>query len=81
VIFPGGIVRALAKTAEDYYASLHGQWQQPALRRPDVRFRRPERALGTPEMLARASATKIRTRTEHAVLPPPEPGSTCMCRC
>jgi 2-methylisocitrate lyase-like PEP mutase family enzyme len=52
VIFPGGIVRALARTAQDYYASLraHGSNAPFAPRMFD--FDGLNRVIGTPEMLA-----------------------------
>ncbi|MFB9968884.1 oxaloacetate decarboxylase [Pseudoroseomonas cervicalis] len=52
VIFPGGIVRALAHTARDYYASLarHGSNQPFADRMFD--FGALNALIGTPEMLA-----------------------------
>ncbi|MBO6758786.1 MAG: isocitrate lyase/phosphoenolpyruvate mutase family protein [Roseibium sp.] len=52
VIFPGGIVRALAKAAGDYYASLaeHGSNRPFADRMFD--FDGLNRVIGTPEMLA-----------------------------
>ncbi|PWJ16202.1 isocitrate lyase/PEP mutase family protein [Jannaschia seohaensis] len=52
VIFPGGIVRALARTAADYYASLraHGSNRPFADRMDD--FDGLNRRLGTAEMLA-----------------------------
>jgi 2-methylisocitrate lyase-like PEP mutase family enzyme len=51
VIFPGGIVRALAKTAEDYYASLrqHGSNKPFAERMFD--FGDLNARIGTPQML------------------------------
>jgi 2-methylisocitrate lyase-like PEP mutase family enzyme len=51
VIFPGGIVRALAKTAEDYYASLrqHGSNRPFAERMFD--FGELNERIGTPRML------------------------------
>lgn len=53
VIFPGGIVRALAKAAGDFYASLaaHGSTEPFRARMHD--FESLNRILGTPEMLAR----------------------------
>lgn len=53
VIFPGGIVRALAKTAGDYYQSLraHGSNRPFADRMFD--FDGLNEVLGTPDMLAR----------------------------
>ena len=52
VIFPGGIVRALARTAQDYYGSLraHGSNRPFADRMHD--FEGLNEALGTSEMLA-----------------------------
>lgn len=52
VIFPGGIVRALARTAQAYYASLaqHGSNLPFADRMFD--FTELNRLIGTPEMLA-----------------------------
>lgn len=52
VIFPGGIVRALAQTAQDYYQSLmtHGTTQPFANRMLD--FDGLNAVIGTPEMLA-----------------------------
>jgi 2-methylisocitrate lyase-like PEP mutase family enzyme len=51
VIFPGGIVRALTKTAQDYYASLlvHGSNAPFAPRMHD--FAGLNRTIGTPQML------------------------------
>ena len=53
VIFPGGIVRALAKNAADYYASLaqHGSTEPFRSRMHD--FNSLNAVIGTPEMLAR----------------------------
>lgn len=53
VIFPGGIVRALARAAGDYYASLaeHGSNRPFADRMYD--FNGLNSVIGTPEMLAR----------------------------
>ena len=52
VIFPGGIVRALARTAQDYYASLaqHGSNAPFGNRMYD--FKALNTLIGTPEMLA-----------------------------
>lgn len=52
VIFPGGIVRALARQAQDYYASLaqHGTTQPFRDRMFD--FNALNELIGTPEMLA-----------------------------
>jgi 2-methylisocitrate lyase-like PEP mutase family enzyme len=55
VIFPGGIVRALAKTAEEFYGSLkaHGSTEPFSARMFD--FEAINRLLGTPEMLERGA--------------------------
>ncbi len=53
VIFPGGIVRALAKTAEDFYASLRKHGSTDAFRARMFDFEALNRLIGTPEMLAR----------------------------
>ena len=53
MIFPGGIVRALAKTAEEFYASLKAHGSTEPFRDAHVRFRRAQRLIGTPEMLER----------------------------
>jgi 2-methylisocitrate lyase-like PEP mutase family enzyme len=52
VIFPGGIVRALARQAQDYYGSLaqHGTTQPFRDRMFD--FNALNELIGTPEMLA-----------------------------
>jgi 2-methylisocitrate lyase-like PEP mutase family enzyme len=54
VIFPGGIVRTLAKTATEYFASLaaHGTTQPFRARMHD--FAAINELVGTPEMLAQA---------------------------
>ena len=56
VIFPGGIVRALARSARDYYGSLrtHGSNAPFADRMFD--FNGLNRLIGTPEMLERGRA-------------------------
>ncbi|WP_439523858.1 isocitrate lyase/PEP mutase family protein [Marivita sp.] len=53
VIFPGGIVRALARTAEDYYASLMGTGSNRAFAERMFDFNGLNDRLGTDEMLAR----------------------------
>jgi 2-methylisocitrate lyase-like PEP mutase family enzyme len=52
VIFPGGIVRALARTASDYYGSLaiHGTTEPFRARMLD--FDGLNALIGTPEMVA-----------------------------
>jgi 2-methylisocitrate lyase-like PEP mutase family enzyme len=56
VIFPGGIVRALAKTAGDYYASLQGNGSNRPFADRMYDFDGLNAQLGTPEMLARGKA-------------------------
>lgn len=53
VIFPGGIVRALAKTATDYYASLYDTGSTTVFREKMFDFDELNDALGTEAMLAR----------------------------
>lgn len=52
VIFPGGIVRALARTAGEYYASLAGQGTTEPFRSRMLDFEGLNKLIGTPEMLA-----------------------------
>lgn len=52
VIFPGGIVRALARTAVDYYAQLQGAGSNEGFRDRMYDFAGLNRVIGTPEMLA-----------------------------
>jgi 2-methylisocitrate lyase-like PEP mutase family enzyme len=52
VIFPGGIVRALARTARDYYASLHAHGTNGPFRDRMFDFSALNQLIGTPEMLA-----------------------------
>jgi 2-methylisocitrate lyase-like PEP mutase family enzyme len=52
VIFPGGIVRALARTASDYYASLAAHGTSEAFRSRMLDFSGLNELIGTPEMLA-----------------------------
>ena len=53
VIFPGGIVRAVAKTAADYYASLAANGTTQPFRDHMYDFNGLNDLLGTPEMIAR----------------------------
>jgi 2-methylisocitrate lyase-like PEP mutase family enzyme len=53
VIFPGGIVRALAKTATEYYASLAAHGSTQPFRERMVDFGELNELLGTPEMIKR----------------------------
>jgi 2-methylisocitrate lyase-like PEP mutase family enzyme len=52
VIFPGGIVRALARTARDYYASLHANGTNQPFRDRMFDFDGLNALIGTPEMMA-----------------------------
>ena len=52
VIFPGGIVRALARVAEDYYATLHAHGTTEPFRNRMLDFDGLNALIGTPEMLA-----------------------------
>ncbi len=51
VIFPGGVVRALAATARDYYANLIGTGSNEAFRNRMFDFNGLNELIGTPEML------------------------------
>jgi 2-methylisocitrate lyase-like PEP mutase family enzyme len=52
VIFPGGIVRALARTAQEYYRSLHAHGTNEPFRNRMLDFAALNRLIGTPEILA-----------------------------
>ena len=52
VIFPGGIVRALARTAADYYGSLAKNGTTEPFRNQMLDFDGLNELIGTPEMLA-----------------------------
>src|SRR5215467_12251817 len=52
VIFPGGIVRALARVAWDYYATLHTHGTTEPFRNRMLDFDGLNALIGTPEMLA-----------------------------
>jgi 2-methylisocitrate lyase-like PEP mutase family enzyme len=53
VIFPGGIVRALARMAADYYASLATNGTTEPFRNQMLDFDGLNRVIGTPDMIAR----------------------------
>ncbi len=53
VIFPGGIVRTLAKTAVDYYASLAAHGSTQPFRDRMFDFNELNALIGTPEMIER----------------------------
>jgi 2-methylisocitrate lyase-like PEP mutase family enzyme len=61
VIFPGGIVRALARTAQDYYASLAKAGTNQPFRERMFDFQELNRLIGTPEMLDLGRAYEART--------------------
>jgi 2-methylisocitrate lyase-like PEP mutase family enzyme len=52
VIFPGGIVRALARTASEYYASLAGQGTTEPFRSRMLDLEQLNTLIGTPDMVA-----------------------------
>jgi 2-methylisocitrate lyase-like PEP mutase family enzyme len=54
VIFPGGIVRALARTATDYYASLAAHGTSDPFRNNMLDFDGINALIGTPQLLALA---------------------------
>ena len=51
VIFPGGIVRALARTARDYYASLRARGSNAPFADRMLDFAALNELIETPEML------------------------------
>lgn len=53
VIFPGGIVRAIARTARDYYQSLHRHGTNAPFGERMFDFTALNALIGTPDMLAR----------------------------
>jgi 2-methylisocitrate lyase-like PEP mutase family enzyme len=52
VIFPGGIVRALARAAQDFYGSLKRNGSTDAFRNQMFDFDQLNAVIGTPEMIA-----------------------------
>jgi 2-methylisocitrate lyase-like PEP mutase family enzyme len=67
VIFPGAIVRVLAKTAEEFFGALKAQGTTAAFRPRMFDFEALNRLIGTPETLARgkqyeAASTPVRTK-------------------
>jgi 2-methylisocitrate lyase-like PEP mutase family enzyme len=56
VIFPGGIVRALAKTAEEFYASLKLRGSTEPFRARMFDFEAINRLVGTPEILEQGAS-------------------------
>ena len=63
VIFPGGIVRALARTARDYYRSLRQHGTNEPFRERMFDFTALNALIGTPDMLARGRAYEDVTAT------------------
>jgi 2-methylisocitrate lyase-like PEP mutase family enzyme len=61
VIFPGGIVRALAKSATDYYGSLAANGSNQPFRDRMFDFNALNDLLGTPEMIARGKSFELAT--------------------
>jgi 2-methylisocitrate lyase-like PEP mutase family enzyme len=55
VIFPGGIVRALAKTAEEFYNLLNAHGTTEPFRPRMFDFETINRLIGTPDMLERGA--------------------------
>jgi 2-methylisocitrate lyase-like PEP mutase family enzyme len=55
VIFPGGIVRTLARTAEEFYGSLKTHGSTESFRERMFDFEAINRLVGTPEMLERGA--------------------------
>ncbi len=53
VIFPGGVVRAIARTAQDYYRSLRAHGTNEPFRERMFDFQALNALIGTPEMLER----------------------------
>lgn len=56
VIFPGGIVRALARAAQDFYASLRANGTTDPFRERMFDFDQLNAVIGTPEMIAAGKA-------------------------
>lgn len=62
VIFPGGIVRALARAAQDYYGSLRQHGTNEPFRTRMFDFTALNRLVGTPDMLALGERYESRNR-------------------
>jgi 2-methylisocitrate lyase-like PEP mutase family enzyme len=69
VFFPGGIVRALARTAQDYYASLHANGSNAPFIDRIHDFGGLNEVIGTADMLATANA--LRMAMACIAAPPP----------
>jgi len=59
VIFPGAIVRALAKAAEEFYGSLKASGSTEPFRPRMFDFDALNRLIGTPDMLARGKRYEV----------------------
>jgi 2-methylisocitrate lyase-like PEP mutase family enzyme len=59
VIFPGGIDRALAKSATDYYGSLAVNGSNQPFRDRMFDFNALNDVLGTPELIARGKSFEL----------------------
>jgi 2-methylisocitrate lyase-like PEP mutase family enzyme len=70
VIFPGAIVRMVAKAAEEFYGSLRAHGSTEPFRARMFDFDGLNRLIGTPEMLARGK------RYEGELQQDPQPGRT-----
>ncbi|SMC49990.1 isocitrate lyase/phosphoenolpyruvate mutase family protein [Rhizobium sp. RU36D] len=66
VIFPGGIVRALARTAQDYYASLKEHGTNTPFSNRMFDFGRLNDLIGTPQMLDLGRRYEQFDATDHA---------------
>ena len=66
VIFPGGIVRALAKAARGFLRLARGPRHHRAVPRPHVRFRALNDLIGTPELLALGKRYDEKNRSRAA---------------
>ena len=65
VIFPGAIVRALAKAAEDFYGSLKAHGSTEPFRSRMFDFDALNRLIGTPEMLERGKRYAAPENKKH----------------
>jgi len=61
VIFPGGVVRAIAKTMQDYYASLSAHGTTEPFRARMFDFHKLNGLIGTSELIARGAAYETPT--------------------
>jgi 2-methylisocitrate lyase-like PEP mutase family enzyme len=66
VIFPGGIVRALARAAQDFYTSLRANGTTDPFRNQMFDFDQLNAVIGTPEMIAAGKAYEAEQITSAA---------------